>query len=99
MFINIDKTLVTYKIIESIYCLIATVIYYNNQKTQTLVKNFINYFRIKHINLQHYFVKKKIAESRIQLKYVFIAKQVANNLIKSLLRNVFEKFRNVFDFY
>ena len=65
MFINIDEIFVTYKIVESIYCLIVTIIYYDNQKAQTFVKNFINYFRMKYINLQHYFVKKKIAENRI----------------------------------
>ena len=51
MFININKAFVTYKIVKSIYYLIVTIIYCDNQETQTFVKNFINYSRIKHINL------------------------------------------------
>ena len=54
---------------------------------------------MKHMNLQHHFVKKTIVKNRIQLKYVFIAKQIADNLIKLLSRDIFEKFRNILDFY
>ena len=62
MFINIEKTFIIYEILKSIYCLIVIVIYYNNKKTQTFIKNFINYFRIKHMNIQHHFVREKIIE-------------------------------------
>ena len=65
MFINIEKTFIIYEILKLIYCLIVIVIYYNNQKTQTFVKNFINYFRMKHMNIQHHFVRKKIIEKQI----------------------------------
>ena len=98
MFINIKKTFIIYKVLKLIYCLIVIVIYCDNQKTQTFVKIFINYFRIKHMNIQHHFVREKIIEKQIQLKHVFITKQIINNFIKLLFRNNFEKFRKTLNF-
>ena len=98
MFINIEKTFITYKVSKSTYCLIVTVIYCDNQKTQTLAKNFINHFRMKHMNIQHHFVREKIIEKQIQLKHVFTTKQIINDFIKSLFRNNFEKFRKTLNF-
>ena len=92
---NIDEALVAYGVAEPTYCLAATVIYCDNQGAQALAKNPTNHSRMKHMDLQHHFVREKIAKSRIQLKHVFTAKQVANGLIKLLPRNAFEKFRNV----
>ena len=65
MSININKNLIIFKILKFVYFFVATIIYYNNQKTQTFAKNFINYFRIKHINIQQHFVQKKIIEKQI----------------------------------
>ena len=93
MFINIEKTFIIYEVSKFVYCLIATVIYCDNQKTQAFVKNFINHFRMKHMNIQHHFVREKIVEKQIQLKHVFTAKQIADDFIKSFPRNNFEKFR------
>ena len=98
MFINIEKFFIIYEILKSIYCLIVIVIYYNNKKTQTFIKNFINYFRIKHMNIQHHFVREKIIKKQIQLKHVFTTKQIINDFIKSFFRNNFEKFRKTLNF-
>ena len=98
MFINIKKTFIIYKISKLIYYLIVIVIYCNNQKTQTFVKNFINYFRMKHINIQHHFVREKIIKKQIQLKHLFTTKQIINDFIKSFFQNSFEKFRKRLNF-
>ena len=98
MFINIGDIFIIYKIFEFVYSLIVTIIYCDNQKVQTLAKNFINHFRIKHINIQHYFVREKIVEKQIQLKHVFTQNQIINNFIKLLFKNAFKKFRNAFNF-
>ena len=45
-----------------LYCLII-IIYCDNQKTITLAKNLNNYSRIKHIEIQQYFVREKIVEN------------------------------------
>ena len=65
MFINIEKIFIIYEILKLIYCFVVTIIYCNNQKIQTFVKIFINHFRMKHINIQHHFVRKKIIEKQI----------------------------------
>ena len=98
MFINIEKIFIIYEILKLIYCLIVIVIYCNNQKTQAFVKNFINHFRMKHMNIQHHFVREKIIEKQIQLKHVFTTKQIVNDFIKSLFRNSFKKFRKALNF-
>ena len=59
MSINIDKILIIYEIFKLNYYFIATIIYCDNKNIQILIKNFINYFRIKHINIQYHFVQKK----------------------------------------
>ena len=53
---------------------------------------------MKHINIQHHFVREKIIEKQIQLKHVFTIEQITNNFIKSLFRNSFEKFRKTLNF-
>ena len=98
MSINIEKVFIIYKISKSVYCFVVTIIYCNNQKAQTFVKNFINYFRMKHMNIQHHFVCEKIIEKQIQLKYVFTTKQIIDDFIKSFFRNSFEKFRKTLNF-
>ena len=98
MFININDIFIIYKTFEFVYNLIVIIIYCDNEKAQIFAKNFINHFRMKYINIQHYFVREKIVEKRIQLKYVFIQNQIIDNLIKLLSKNAFKKFRNAFDF-
>ena len=71
MFINIDDVFIIYKTFKLVYNFVVIIIYCDNQKIQTFAKNFINYFRIKYINIQYYFVREKIIKKRIQLKYVF----------------------------
>ena len=94
MLINIDEILIIYEIFEFVYCFVVIIIYCDNQKIQTLAKNFINHFRMKHMNIQHHFVREKIVEEQIQLEHVFTQNQIIDDLIKSLSRDAFEKFRN-----
>jgi hypothetical protein len=47
-------------------------IYENNQNVIIFVKNFQFHARIKHINIQTHFIKKKMIEEFIDLFYVFI---------------------------
>ena len=96
--INIDEGLIAFEIFEPVYSLVATIIYCDNQGTQALAKNFINHSRMKHMDIQHHFVREKIAEGQIQLKHVPTQNQIADGLIKPLPRNAFEKFRNALSF-
>ena len=57
---------------QSIYSLTIIIIYCDNQKIIALVKNFIQHFRTKHIDIQQHFVREKIITNEIELQYVFI---------------------------
>lgn len=71
----------------------ATIIYGDNQRVIALAKNPQFHVRTKHIDIQYYFVREKVAEGRIQLKYVRTTQQVANGLTKPLCRDKFQIFR------
>ncbi|KAE9367844.1 hypothetical protein N431DRAFT_348921, partial [Stipitochalara longipes BDJ] len=49
--------------------------------------------RVKHINIQHYFIREKLMEGRINLWYMLTLEQVTNRLIKALYRDKFIAFR------
>jgi hypothetical protein len=71
----------------------ATIIYGDNQGAIALAKNPQFHARTKHIDIQHHFVREKVAEGRIQLKYVPTTQQVADGLTKPLCRDKFQIFR------
>lgn len=48
----------------------------------------------KHITIQHYWVREKIAEQVVDLEYVQTSKQVADGLTKALPKDSFEAFRD-----
>jgi len=41
------------------------IFYENNQLIQILMRNFINYKKIKHIDIQYYYVRKLIKHEKI----------------------------------
>jgi hypothetical protein len=71
----------------------ATIIYGDNQGAITLAKNDQFHGRVKHIDIQHHFVREKLAEGRIDLRYVPTSEQVADGLTKALCRDKFVVFR------
>ena len=71
----------------------ATVIYCDNQGAIALAKNPQFHARTKHIDIQHHFVREKVNEGAVQLKYVETNDQVADGLTKALDKIKFEKFR------
>jgi hypothetical protein len=68
-------------------------IYENNQNAIVLIKNSQFYARIKYIDIQIHFIKKKMIEEFIDLAYVFIDQMIADYLTKSLIKNKFVQFR------
>ena len=91
---NIGEALMAYGTAEPSYCLAATIIYCDNQGAQALAKNPTNHSRMKHMDIQHHFVREKVAEGQIQLEHVPTHDQIADGLTKPLPRDAFEKFRN-----
>ncbi len=71
----------------------AVITYENNQSVIVLVKNFQFHARIKHIDIQTHFIKEKVIEESIDLFYVLIDQMIADDLIKSLIRDKFVQFR------
>jgi hypothetical protein len=72
----------------------ATIIYGDNQGAIALAKNPQFHARTKHIDLQHHFIREKINEGKIELKYVPTAEQVADGLTKPLCKDKFLAFRH-----
>jgi hypothetical protein len=68
-------------------------IYENNQSVIVLIKNSQFHARIKHIDIQIHFIKKKMIEEFIDLTYVFIDQMIIDDLTKSLIKDKFVQFR------
>jgi hypothetical protein len=71
----------------------ATIIYGDNQGAIALAKNSQFHGRTKHIQTQHHFVREKIANGSVELRYISIKEQVADGLTKLLCRDLFQAFR------
>jgi hypothetical protein len=71
----------------------ATIIYGDKQGAIALAKNPQFHARTKHIDIQHHFVREKVAEGRVKLEYVHTSQQVADGLTKSLPKDRFMVFR------
>ena len=82
-----------------VYCLVATIIYCDNQGAQALIRNPISHARSKHIDIQHHFVRDKVQDSTLELRHVVSNDQVVDDLTKSLPKDKFLKFRRDIGFY
>ncbi len=58
-----------------------------------MIKNSINYFRVKHIDVIYHYVKNKIADELMKLMYISITDMMTDELIKFLKAVKFESFR------
>ena len=67
-------------------------IYGDNQGVIILVKNLINYKRIRYINVSYYFVRELISNKILTLIYLFINKMIIDDLIKTLILVKFADF-------
>lgn len=76
-----------------VYCLVATVIYCDNQGAQALARNPTSHARSKHIDIQHHFVRDKVQDGTIELRHVASNDQIADGLTKPLPKDKFLKFR------
>ena len=64
-----------------------TSIMYDNQECTTLVKNPTHHSYTKHINVQHQFIKEKLENQDICLKYCPTEDMIADVLIKPLAKD------------
>ena len=68
------------------------IIYEDNQSSIKIAKNPIQSEKTKHIDVRHHFIREKVAEKKIEVKYMPRSDQVADILTKSLGRVLHEKF-------
>ncbi len=73
----------------------STIILADNQATIKMSSNLVNHFRAKHIDTSYHYIRNKIEERAIRLKYILINQMMINDLIKSLNSGKFLRFRSV----
>src|SRR5579871_1376316 len=67
----------------------------DNQSYIVLAKNPEHHARIKHIDIQHYFIREKVENNQVELIYCSTEEMKADILTKPLSKNKYNKFRNM----
>jgi len=73
----------------------STIILADNQATIKMSSNFVNHFRAKHIDTSYHYIRNKVEEKAIRLKYILIDQMMIDDLIKPLNSGKFLRFRSV----
>jgi len=73
----------------------STIILADNQATIKMSSNLVNHPRVKHIDTFYHYVRNKVEERAIRLKYILIDQMMIDDLIKSLKSGKFLSFRSV----
>lgn len=66
----------------------------DNQGSIRLAQNPIFHARTKHIEAKHHFVRERILEGKVSLKYVATTEQHADIFTKQVCRQTFERHRD-----
>ncbi len=64
----------------------------DNQGSIALAHNPVFHSRTKHINIQHHYIRDKVALKRIELSYVTTDQMIADGLTKALTHVKFHQF-------
>ena len=72
----------------------ATVLYEDNQSAIAMTRNAQFHGRAKHIAIRNHFVREKVSEGVVELKYCPTDRMIADMLTKGLSCAVFERLRN-----
>ncbi len=73
----------------------STIILADNQAAIKMSSNLVNHPRAKHIDTSYHYVRNKIEEKAIELKYILIDQMVTDGLTKPLKSGKFLRFRSV----
>ena len=73
----------------------GTVIYKDNQSAISLAKNPQFHGRAKHIDLRRHFIRERVTDKSIELKYCPTEDMIADMLTKGLSHNNLEKLRRM----
>ena len=72
-----------------------TLIYENNQSAISLAQNVQFHGRMKHIDIRHHFIREKVSDRSIALKYCSSNQMLADLLTKGLSGTVFSRLREM----
>ena len=72
-----------------------TTILADNQAAIKMGSNLVNHPRAKHIDTSYHYVRNKVEEEAIRLKYIFIDQMMIDGLTKPLKSGKFLRFRSV----
>jgi hypothetical protein len=67
----------------------------DNQAALTLITNKVISTKSKHIDIQHHFVRERVARGEIKFEYVSTEEQAADIFTKALPEPKFHKFRQM----
>ncbi len=73
----------------------STIILADNQAAIKMGSNLVNHLRAKHIDTSYHYVRNKVEEEAIRLKYILIDQMMVNDLTKLLKSGKFLRFRSV----
>ncbi len=73
----------------------STIVLADNQAAIKMNSNLVNHSRAKHIDTSYHYVRNKVEEEAIRLKYIFIDQMVVDGLTKPLKSGKFLRFRSV----
>ncbi|RVW45461.1 Copia protein [Vitis vinifera] len=65
-----------------------------SQAAINISHNPVHHDRMKHVEVNHHFIKEKLEEGTICITYIPFAQQAANLLTKALTRPAFEKLQD-----
>jgi len=68
----------------------------DNQGAISLTKNPIHHARIKHINVQHHFVRERVENEEVRFEYCLTEHRVVDVLTKALSKERHHKLINMF---
>jgi len=71
----------------------ATTIYADNQGCIALSRNPVSHSRAKHIDIRHHFIRERVANKEVDLKFCSTREMVADVVTKALPREAFERCR------
>ena len=69
-----------------------TFIFCDNRSAIAMAKNPAFHVRTKHVDVQHHFIRKLVADGKIQLKFCGTNEQAANIFTKSLPQAKYQLF-------
>src|SRR5204862_4234530 len=72
----------------------ATITHADNQGCIALSRNPISHSRAKHIDIRHHFIRERVENSEVDLRFCPTKNMLADIFTKQLPREAFERFRD-----